>query len=48
MPELTLALVLFVAAVAFFIVGAAGKWARAVPVGLACFAGAFIAQALPK
>ena len=36
----------FVAAVLLFIVAAFGKWARALPVGLACFAGAFLLQRL--
>jgi hypothetical protein len=38
--------VAFAAAVVFFIIAAFGKWARAVPVGLACFAGAFLLQRL--
>jgi hypothetical protein len=44
--DLSLETLLFGVAVVVFIIGALGKWARAVPVGLACFAGAFLVARL--
>jgi hypothetical protein len=38
---------LLLAAVVCFVIAAFGKWARAIPVGLACFAGAFLVDRLP-
>lgn len=43
--ELTVSVVLLLAAVILFVVAAFGRWAPALPVGLACFAGAFLAHA---
>ena len=40
--------VLLVVAVVCFALAAFNKWARAVPVGLACFAGAFLYPMLSK
>lgn len=44
--KVDLALVLFIAATVLFVIAAFGAWGRATAVGLACFSGAFVAQAL--
>lgn len=45
-PSNVIYLVLLIAAVVCFVIAAVGKWGPAIAVGLACFAGAFLAQAL--
>lgn len=42
----TLAVLLLIVAVVLFVVAAFGRWAPALAVGLACFAGSFLATGI--